>query len=138
MDRLFNYSNFYPLLHAAYQQNGNPEIHYPQFPFQAPATSSNNLMNAPSSIVNAIHPPHMVSSGSPPSEPSTSYTPDTSFNQPSSPSGPITKHSLMKRQRRARAPEGENLACTICGEPASGCVFIFTVSIKIKSIKVLS
>ena len=125
MEKLFNYSNFYPLLHAAYQQNGTPEILFHQFPFQAPATSSSNLMNAPSSIVNAIHPHQMVLSESPPSEPSTSYTPDTSFNQPSSPSGPITKHSPMKRKRRARAPEGDNRACTICGEPASGCVFLF-------------
>ena len=122
MDRLFNYPNFYPLLHAAYQQNGTPEILFPQFPFQSPATSSSNLMNLPSSIVNAIHPSQMVSSESPPSEPSTTYTPDTSFNQ-ASPSGPTTKHSPMKRKRRARAPEGEDRACTICGEPASGCDF---------------
>lgn len=125
MDRFNNYSNFYPLLYAAcqqnggaYQQNGGSDILTPQFTFESPPTSSSHLISVPS----GSHQLSMISSGSPISEPTTYYMPDTSVHQPSSPSIHSTKHTPLKRKRRARAPEGENRACTICGEIASGCV----------------
>lgn len=117
MDRFFNYTNFYPILPATNLKNETNEIMAPQFLFQSPATASHHLIGLPSVT---RHSPQNASSGSPISETTTSYTPDTSVNQPFSPSPPTTKHPPLKRKRRARGLEGENRACTICGEPASG------------------